>query len=266
MHPMTTLFSATKDGQEEAEWEDAVVAGRTPGGGLRFAVADGATEAYDARRWVGQLVSSLVPEYPDAAPVLRTTDEAGFRTWVAAMQRRWVDETPPFYDPGAERKFHEDGSFATLLAGELTGLDGPTPTWEAVAVGDTVLFHVRNGELLEHFPDLTDADFGLSPDGVHTAPERMDGMLRAAERRHDVALLDGDLLFVATDALAHWMLRRAEVDAAGMFSVLAALVHIDSFRRLVDDQRECGDLKNDDVTLLRIRLSAAGPAHLVVCL
>ncbi|MGQ0842367.1 hypothetical protein [Actinokineospora sp.] len=50
-------------------------------------------------------------------------------------------------------------------------------------------------------------------------------------------LLPGDLLFVATDAFAHWMLGQAAPDQAALWAVLADLHHDATFAALVADQR-----------------------------
>src|SRR5205814_2286999 len=105
-------------------------------------------------------------------------------------------------------KFRE-GSFATFLGVELTGMGTHAPHWQAVALGDTVLFHVRAGRLLGHFPAIGVDEFGLVPDGVHTDPgvmDRMSGRLLFGAGE----LADGDVLYAATDAFAHWMLGRAD--------------------------------------------------------
>jgi hypothetical protein len=76
----------------------------------------------------------------------------------------------------------------------------------------------------------------------------------------------GDLLFVATDAMAHWMLQQAAIDQRALWTVLTEVDHETTFTELVADQRRGGRLRNDDVTLLRIRIADAPPERLVVCL
>ena len=77
--------------------------------------------------------------------------EENHRAWrklFARMQDRWAAEAPAFGSIIEERKFAEVGSFATMLGFEIRGLDGPEPSWRAVALGDTVLFHVRAARLI----------------------------------------------------------------------------------------------------------------------
>jgi hypothetical protein len=260
MFANSVCFSREKLGSAALEWEDGAAAFdgdhvRDP----RYVVVDGATEAYDSLRWVEQLVTSFA-DTGNGAPALTA---AGLRSWFGSVQRQWVERAPAgFANVIEEHKFRE-GSFATFLGVELTGMGGPAPRWQAVALGDTVLFHVRAGRLLGHFPAIEVDEFGLVPDGVHTDPGVMDRMsarllFGAGE------LADGDLLFAATDAFAHWMLGRADQHA--LWTLLAGLDHDETFAALVADQRAAGAMRNDDVTLLRVRVTATEPACLVVCL
>jgi len=252
-------FHEPKAGSTEAEWEDG--AGFDPGTGrlARCVVVDGATEAYDAIRWVGLLVEGFLGvDDPAGAPAL--TDR-GMDGWFALLQDRWLAAAPAsFANIFEERKFRADGSFATLLGCELDL--GPRPRWSAVALGDTVLFHVRGGRLVAQFPPLV--EFGLNPDGVFTRPAERDRM-RAALAYADGPLAVEDRLYLATDALAEWMVRAGAADPVRLWRLLGGLDHPAQFRHLVTDRRRAGELKNDDVTLLRVEIAAAPPEVLAVC-
>jgi hypothetical protein len=221
---------------------------------------DGATEAYDARRWVEHLVGGFVADSgPDLTP-------DGLRAWFEQVQRQWVAGAPDgFATVIEEHKFREEGSFATFLGCRLAGLDGPDARWEAAALGDTVLFHVRAGRLVTHFPPIGVDEFGLSPDGVLTHPHAVGQMVRSLEFAHG-GVREGDLLFIATDALAEWLLLEAGRDEAPLWAALTVLDHDATFAAMVADQRAAGRLRNDDVTLLRVRLVTTHPRALVVCL
>jgi hypothetical protein len=260
MFANSVCFAREKSGSAALEWEDGAAAfdgdrGRNP----RYVVVDGATEAYDSLRWVEQLVTTFAGN-GTGAPALTAE---GLRSWLGLVQRQWAEQSPSrFANVIEEYKFRE-GSFATFLGVELTGIRDRVPRWRAVALGDTVLFHVRAGRLLGHFPPIEVDEFGLVPDGVHTDPAVMDQMSgRLLFGQGELA--DGDLLYAATDAFAHWMLGRR--DQPALWTLLAALDHDELFGALVTDQRAAGALRNDDVTLLRVRITATEPACLVVCL
>ncbi len=54
-----------------------------------------------------------------------------------------------------------------------------------------------------------------------------------------------------------------------MWDALTTLAHPDVFARLIEDQRREQDsakrMKNDDVTLMRLRMLAGQPAYLLAC-
>jgi hypothetical protein len=258
----TVVYYAPKHGNAEAEWEDGG-ASSPDGERPRFAVADGATQGFGSARWAQQLVAGFIgADHRAPAPDLARNALLG---WFAAMQSQWRHDPRLAGATDLEKiKMEQVGSFATFLGCEID--DASTrPRWTAVAIGDTVLFHVRGGELVAQFPRLAAADFGYNPEGVSTRPEALHeqvGQVLAGEGE----LADGDVLYVATDALAHWMVEQDRRDPGALWPTLASLSHPDTFRRLVADRRAGGDMGNDDVTLLRAQVVVSQPAYLVVCL
>jgi len=279
MQIQMVTFSEPKEGNAPGEWQDGagggVVGDGTATPRARFVVLDGATGAYDPVRWVDQLVRSFVPQAggdpgPQPSPGAQgpRLEPAAMRAWFAEMQDQWAADVRDFDSIIEERKFAEVGSFATLLGFEIYSLDGPEPYWRAVALGDTVLFHVRAGRLIAAFPPMGPDDFGTLPDGVHTSRASLDRMTERLLTGGGV-LEAGDFLFAATDAMAQWILRTIEREEAKVWDALTTLAHPDVFARLVEDQRReqnsAKRMKNDDVTLMRLRMLAGQPAFLLAC-
>ena len=267
MQIQMVIFSAVKDGNAAGEWQDGACGGvAADGRWARFVVLDGATTAYDPVRWVDQLVRSFVPQAGE--PGGPRLEPAAMRGWFAEMQDQWAADVRDFDSIIEERKFAEVGSFATLLGFDIYGLNEPEPYWRAVALGDTVLFHVRAGRLIAAFPPMGPEDFGTLPHGVHTSPASLDRMTERLLTGGGV-LEAGDFLFAATDAMAQWILRTIERNEITVWSTLTTLAHPDVFARLVGDQRREQDsakrMKNDDVTLMRLRMLAGQPAYLLAC-
>ena len=130
---------------------------------------------------------------------------------------------------------------------------------------NSVLFHVRDGRLLTHLPALGSGDFNSTPEGICTLPgrlSRMSGQLTFQRGR----LAPGDLIFVATDAFAKWMITRVERGDEVLWPMLGSMWHPSVFTRLVNAERRTKALDGDDVTLLRIRLLPRRASRLVVCL
>jgi predicted MarR family transcription regulator len=75
----------------------------------------------------------------------------------------------------------------------------------------------------------------------------------------------GDLLYIATDAFAEWMVRAvATSDGTELWSSLSDLDDPVVFTHLVNDLRSTRAMKNDDVTLMRVELTESDPDLLLV--
>ena len=270
MQVQLVIFSASKDGCAPADWEDGAGGGsfgRGHGGDpacARFAVADGATETYDSGRWADQLIASFISleqangaGYPDL-------ERGAMSAWFKAMQDQWQADTPATSDYIEQLKIRQ-GTLATFVGGQLTGLDGGNPAWHAAALGDAVLFHVHDGRLISHLPALGSGDFDSTPEGISTLPGRLNRMSGQLQFQRG-SLAPGDMIFVASDAFAKWMITRVERGEDVLWPMLGSMAHPSVFTRLVNAERKAKALKDDDVTLMRIRLLSRRVTRLVVCL
>ncbi|WP_167972396.1 hypothetical protein [Lentzea indica] len=260
VHAWPVVFSAAKKGNDPWEWEDGAAAAPADvtGRGPRFAMADGATEGFGSTRWAMQLVEGFL-----AADVELT--ERSLLGWASRAQHEWRHDPLLSGATGLELfKLDSVGAFATFLGCEFADLGGRRPHWRAVALGDTVLFHVRHGKLIAQFPEISIDGFGVNPSGVPTARDALPGVIdQMGFAEGDLA--PGDLVYLATDAFAHWMVRECHEDQEQLWSVLAGLNHPKRFLALVDDRRATREMANDDVTLMRISVAATWPDQLVVC-
>ncbi len=249
-------FATPKNGSSPAEWEDAARFQECWGkGSARVAVVDGATEAFDVIRWARQLVNGFVPD-PAATAGAPTIEPAAMTRWMADMQTQWTDNAPEFATYIEAEKFRTQGAFATFLGWQLDGLDLPDghQVWRAVAVGDSVLFQVRDGQELARFPDLQADDFGTTPELFSTKPSALDRVSGYLQFRSG-GVRPGDLFFFATDALAQWITRMVAVGGSSVWTVLAG-IDDELFVDLIDDRRATGEIQDDDVTLVRARVVA----------
>jgi hypothetical protein len=232
-------FRLPRRGYSAEECDDALACDPEKG---RFAVADGAAESAQSGLWARLLVEAFasgegLPAWPG---------------WVAGVQARWASlaspepEAPvPWYLEGR----HRQGAFATFLG---VALDGPS--WLAVAVGDSCLFHVRNGRLEAAFPLERSSQFDNAPwlIGSRTDPDKVPlerGAVLGGEAR------PGDRLWLMTDALARWFLQEREaggrpwVELEGLADAPEG-----AFAAWVEGQREVRKLRNDDTTLVGVLL------------
>ena len=246
--PDCSVFQVVKAGNEPGQCDDAAAfrlpTSKTP---LRAAVADGATEAMLSGLWARCLVkavcSSASPWPPDRmlerARAYWQTERNGYLAEREGCRPlKWYEET------GLAK-----GSLAALCWVECqskSSLFSRKGSYAAAAVGDVCLFHVRRGRLLESFPLSVGATFCNRPALLATdavvAPSF--GMKRGYWR-------SGDVLLLASDALAAWLLANAAVPP--VWERIVGTRSNESFSKFVAAARRRGELRNDDVTLLLIK-------------
>ncbi len=242
--PITTsALSLPKAGNTDAENEDAFAVSPDRG---RVAVSDGASSAYRSGEWARTLCAGFVESGV-------AVDPEAIAEWLLSQAhtfQRARSGDAGWWDVEAAGR----GAFATLVAVEFhAGVSAPA--WRAVAVGDSVLIHLRpRGDgyvLVAGFPIESGEAFTSTPALVASTLTSRTALptLRFA---HGHAA-PGDRWLALTDELARWALRAHE---SGMpiwpllFSGSAPEV-----TEAVTAARQQGQLVNDDMTLIRIALA-----------
>jgi hypothetical protein len=225
---------------EASECEDAIAFDTNT---ARFAVTDGATEAFHARQWATNLAEHWVRNESTL-----TLEE--FRKWVADEGRElhdsWSGLTLSWYSEEKARA----GSFAAFVGVELD-LKTDTPSWKAIALGDTCLLHCRGGVLLKSLPLSRSESFNSAPVLV-ASNSKLHGTTMQSVVIDSGSCENGDVLLLMSDAAAAWCLQRFEQsDFDANFLTAKA---DEELIRFFDDEREAGRIRNDDLAVLRIEI------------
>lgn len=256
MRAVVASFWLPRAGSRVEEYEDAFYPRRTgtrSAKRIRFAVADGASESLLSGMWADLLVRTWCRSKRRRVGEVIATAMSGWQIEMAAyLEGRERHERPIqwFEEPGLAK-----GAHATLLGLELTTASHDSGRWTAVAMGDSCVFQVRDGELLTSFPVKSAAEFSTSPKLVPTRPHLL-GRALANLDQADGEWQSGDVFFLATDAIAAWFL--AVVEEGGTPWSTLAQFESDTpelFAAWVGEQRGLRQLRNDDVTLLRVEVS-----------
>jgi hypothetical protein len=238
-----------KGGTDPRHCEDAFAFDVTAG---IAAIADGASDAFESGAWARLLVTTFVHSPPTDDPAKLPAWAAGpARAWNASL--RWDDMA--WY---ADQKAREVGGLATLLGFRMEK-DAPIPgMWHALAVGDACLLHLRNRAVLTRFPIDEVVAFDSTPALLCTHHEH-NATLQGGE---DIQVMygtcrAGDIFLMATDALAEWLyaipdLHEADSDLPD-WGTLSSLLEED-FEAVIDQLRTQNALRNDDVTLMVMRV------------
>jgi len=243
----TRYFILPKEGSEPEECEDALA---FDAGSLRFAVADGATEAFDARRWAARLAA----EWVGAVQAPLTAGEFG--PWLKEqgewLHASWEGRKLPWY---AEEK-RRAGSYAAFVGLRLEA-SGQRMSWHAVALGDSCLVQRRGGEVLDAFPLDNHEAFTSTPPLVPSSEHsRAAALARLVERKGGAE--PGDTFLLMTDALSAWYLESSarRDPCAEQFDSLLAASENGSLSELVRRERAAARLKDDDVAVVRVSVES----------
>lgn len=227
-------------GSAESEYEDAIACIGAPGFPCRLAVADGASESSFARLWATLLVDSYA-----AGDLTGDTLLDDLRP----LQQRWLAEVAAKPLPWYATEKARSGAFAAL-AGLTLEEDG---SWQALAVGDCCIVHLRGDHLLRSFPIESAAAFDNRPGLLSSNPERnqgIDEMLRFACGRAQ----SGDRLLLMSDALAAYLLRRVLNQGCSPARALP-FRRPHAFRRWLETRRVERSIRNDDVSLIQVQVT-----------
>ena len=230
--------SLTKAGGRAEENEDAALGDDNR---ARFAIADGASEAWQSGSWARHLTRAYVERPPGPADMSK---------WLAVVRKKWKPPAAQQESWYAEVK-SEQGSFATLLGLEFRqASDPPGLVWKTAAVGDSCLFVVRKGTFDVTFP-LTSVDgFGNRPPLV---PSAVDQECPEAEWLAGWSE-PGDLFLLATDAVARMLLESGNAKHPLIQAAEQAVVANVS-APILDVLTPLRSRLNDDATLLAVKVA-----------
>lgn len=236
-------FLLPKRGSLPSECEDAIAINKAR---TVFAIADGATEAYDSRSWARLFIRSWIRIDPTAFEIEDFEPlslDLGRR-----LHRKWSRRNLPWY---AEEK-SQFGSFLAFLGLQFHLVDNSLQ-WRAIALGDCCLIH-RNGTLVcDTFPLTRSEEFGSNPillPSIHSklrrALDHIRQMAGTASSGHDFLLL--------SDAVASWFLKQREEgsDELQVFDKLTDSDDTDGLTDFFEGLRNQDKIKNDDVAVIRI--------------
>ena len=209
---------------------------------VKFAISDGATESSFSKEWSDLLVSAYKDKSFEQAylpETIKTISET-WQSMAAAIDLPWY----------AEQKA-EKGAFATFLG--LT-INKEENSFDAVAVGDCSLFQIRNNEIYFSFPVISIEDFNNTPNLI-ASNEKYQTDLENNTVYHKGEIEPNDIIILATDAIAAWILKQKNRNPKIIQILIEQFEKQDeqNFEEWLNKKRKTNKIKNDDVTLLKIK-------------
>ena len=247
-------FWLAKDADEPEQFQDAFELDAERG---VAAIADGVSSAIFSGPWARVLAHEVVAAPPDLE------DSAAFQDWLARGRTAWSSQIDVSRLTWYQRPKMVDGAMTTLLWIELLplqiGEDGLAKNYRlrSFAIGDTCLFHVRDGQTLSQFPLEQSSEFGLNPAVIASIDRKLDHLL--AFNAAETDCLPGELLVLCTDAIALWAYERAESGEPVAWEDYWNL-DAEAWRDEIFSLRDASRMRFDDSTLVLLRVIEETPA------
>ena len=256
---ISTACQTAKAGNREDECEDRFQLPKNSNRRkkkFRFAVADGATESAFSGLWAQKLVSAYVNINPYKR---KPTTTAELYKMVEENAPQWSKEVWAKPLTWFAQEKAQKGAFSTLLGLHLE--DKPTLSydgvWNALGTGDTCVFQIRQDELIASFPIERPEQFNNRPALLSTNPLNNVALLeQPANLEITGTWQSGDRFLIMTDALANWFLNQTSEGKKSWETDLSetAFIFPHQFENWLTELRNAKTIRNDDVTLLMIRV------------
>jgi hypothetical protein len=214
------------------------------------ALADGVSSAIFSRSWAEILVNAAVAGFPDPA------DAESFARWLAERRAAWSRQIDVSRLAWFQKPKLREGAFSTLLFVRLDAPAEDAGEWRlrGLAIGDTCLFHVREGKLLSRFPVQSAIEFQGDPLVIGSIDLNRDPML--AFCLIDEPCQPGDLVVLCTDALAEWVLRLEESGTLPSWPAYWDMPQA-AWAEEIQALRNDRVIRFDDTTLVLLRIAEA---------
>jgi len=224
-----------------------------------FCVADGAGTTLFSNLWADMLVKQFVSD------PLMSSDPFEMEWWIRLAQKEYQAVIAPklsLLNWSAKQKAVDQGAYSTLVALRVVQQTAQSVIVALLAVGDScVLVGHMAEQRLEAFPLQHDEEFDRSP---YCVPALFKNLNRHTlyPKEQIVELLAGDVIILATDAVARWIVSGGGSGAES--KAWEALLEVsrrtgDDWPSFIDSSRRNRELHDDDCTALIIQLMAEGP-------
>jgi len=235
-----------------------------------FAISDGAGTASYSAEWARALCRQAMDTPPPVfADVERATaegrkeDEDRLRGWWESAVNYWGPEVPWERLTSRLTMFNKarEGSGATVAGIEILEGGGQEGVrFRAWALGDTCVIHLRENKVLASRPMAQADQFNCAPLLLMTRPGFIEIYLRHWQS-WESTLVPGDIVLMGTDALSKYLLGAFETgagsDVLSWLRDLQCESRIEGWRKFgefVEARRREGQMKNDDVAVVLIKL------------
>ena len=242
-----TKFSLQKKSEKDKINQDAIAI--SPGERI-FAIADGVSQSPFSQIWSNKIVTKFIEE-----PFVSDLNEQKLKDWLEDIRKEWSSEID-------QQKSHEQSEKANSLILEMARERGGSTTFlgmiiqemkkkyqklQLFGIGDTNMFLIRNKKIKYSFPIISVESFTDRTKGLSS----IDNTLQGIPELKEFNVKRGDIVILATDALAKWILKSANLGQRPWSKILKKKNDIANF---IDKLRYTNKIDDDDTTCIIIRI------------
>lgn len=241
-------FTYPKDARAPDQIQDAFAIGERQG---VAAIADGVGTTLFSAAW-----AKLITEAAAADPPNPRNGQL-LAAWLSKQRQAWIAPIDVNSLAWHQKPKFQEGAAATLLWTKILPVEEPggappqTFRMYCYAIGDSCLFHVSGGQVQRAFP-FEDSRLFAAPPRVLRSVEKA-GQVPAEFDTLEDGCERGDLLALATDALALWALEELEhgrnPDFDSFWNLSAA-----QWNARIEELRAARRIRVDDTTLVLLRI------------
>lgn len=244
-------FSLPKINEQDQDIQDACCV--SPDQSL-IAIADGASTSYLPKAWADILVKHFCNSSDNDRNI--STIHQHWKQWLEPCQQQWgyyqnkkANSSPQWYQKPSPNKYFASATFIGL---KLQPIRQNENIWEAVAIGDSCLFHLRKNisntpEIIHHFPIDNSDEFETTTECFHSMKISENQLFEPKYTSGHYQV--GDIFLLATDALAKYILKNIE-DQRDQWQHFFAVKTQQDFKQLIEELRADQQIENDDTTLI----------------
>ena len=241
-----TSFSLPKRSESEETNQDAIAI--SPDERV-FAIADGVSQSPFSQIWSKKVVNKFIKKPLDISDL----NEQKIKDWLADIRKEWGSEI----DQGKASELildiaKKEGGSTTFLGMIIQKKKKKRQKLQLFGIGDTNMFLIKKNEItgkldvvgwpVTSVESFTDRTKGLSS---------IDNTLQGIPELKEFDVKRGDIVILATDALAKWILKSANLGQRPWSKILKKKNDIANF---IDKLRYTNKIDDDDTTCIIIRI------------
>tara|TARA_Y100000590_G_scaffold319331_1_gene361385 strand:- start:68 stop:787 length:720 start_codon:yes stop_codon:yes gene_type:complete len=235
-----TEFSLKKKSETENLNQDAYSINLNNG---TFAIADGVSTAPFSEIWSQLIVTKFVKNPPD------TNDSILISSWLDDIRKEWFSEIKKneSVDDLVREVAEEEGSATTFLGGKFEKIN-KRKKLDVFAIGDSNIFILRKNRIIDSFPIELSGTFSDRTNAISSIKNI--GKKETFSTK-TFNLLKNDIIILATDALAKWILNSSNLGQKPWNKILK---NKNSIEKYIEELRAKNKIDDDDTTCMILQI------------